>query len=272
MSTIGSLTQAVQRNPWSSAQDASLLAAALVVGFLLALEYEIVTFWDQLNSDQKRVRMEEMLLLTALLGAGIFAFVLRRMHEQRRDLEQRLRTELELSENRALALQDPLTELPNRRAIKAALDASIAVARSDGKALAFYLLDLNGFKRVNDEEGHATGDAVLKAVAHRFRAVARAGDLVARLGGDEFAVLATGVESREEASDIGQRFVAALENPVMVGSQAYVLGVAIGVSFYPQDGTTVDELMHSADLAMYGAKATRRSELRFFAPATARRA
>jgi diguanylate cyclase (GGDEF)-like protein len=251
MSTIGSLTQAVQRNPWSSAQDASLLAAALVVGFLLALEYEIVTFWDQLNSDQKRIRMEEMLLLTALLGAGIFAFVLRRMHEQRRDMEQRLMTELELRENRILALQDPLTELPNRRAIK---------------------VDLNGFKRVNDEEGHAVGDAVLKAVAHRFRAVARAGDLVARLGGDEFAVLATGVATRQEASDIGQRFVAALENPVMVDGRVYALGVAIGVGFHPQDGTTADELMHSADLAMYGAKAARRSEIRFFAPATAKSA
>ena len=87
--------------------------------FLLALEYEIVAFWDQFNSDQKRIRFEEMLLLTGLLGAGIFAFVLRRMHEERRDIEQRLRTELELRENRALAQQDPLTTLPNRRAIKA---------------------------------------------------------------------------------------------------------------------------------------------------------
>lgn len=267
MNPMGSLTQAVQRHPWSSAQDAALLAAALTVGLLLALEYDIVAFWDDFNSDQKRLRLEEMLLLTALLGAGIFAFVLRRMHEERRDMEQRLRTEFELRENRALALQDPLTELPNRRAIKAALDASIAVAASDGKALAFYLLDLNGFKRVNDEEGHATGDAVLKAVANKFRTVARAGDLVARLGGDEFAVLAAGVESRQEASDIGQRFVAALDNPVVMGSRSYALGVAIGVAFHPQDGTTADELMHRADLAMYGAKATRRSELRFFTPA-----
>jgi hypothetical protein len=75
MNTLGSLTQTIQRNPWSSAQDAALLAATLAVGFLLALEYEIVAFWDQLNADQKRIRFEEMLLLTGLLGAGIFFFL-----------------------------------------------------------------------------------------------------------------------------------------------------------------------------------------------------
>jgi diguanylate cyclase (GGDEF)-like protein len=265
MNTLGSLTQTIQRNPWSSAQDAALLAATLAVGFLLALEYEIVAFWDQLNADQKRIRFEEMLLLTGLLGAGIFAFVLRRLHEERRDREQRLRAELELRESRVLALQDPLTGLPNRRAITAAL-----VQGTPTTGLALFLLDLNGFKRVNDAEGHATGDAVLKAVAQRFRAAARAGDLVARIGGDEFAVLAPDVQRREEAAEIGQRFVAALQSPVMVGNRAYALGVAVGVAFQPQDGVTADELMHSADIAMYSAKATRRSELRFFSQASAR--
>ncbi len=194
------------------------------------------------------------------------------MHEERRDLEQRLRTEFELRENRALALQDPLTALPNRRALTAELEAAMALARSDGKALAFYLLDLNGFKRVNDEEGHATGDEVLRAVAQRFRAVARTDDLVARLGGDEFAVLAVlanGVQSRDEAVDIGQRFVDALKNPVLLGNRAYAVGVAVGVACHPEDGTTAEELMHSADLAMYGAKATKRSGLRFFSPTAA---
>ena len=128
---------------------------------------------------------------------------------------------------------------------------------------------LDGFKRVNDEEGHATGDEVLRAVALRFRAVARTDDLVARLGGDEFAVLANGVHSRDEAVDIGQRFVDALKNPVLLGNRAYAVGVAVGVAFHPEDGTTAEELMHSADLAMYGAKATKRSGLRLFSPAAA---
>ncbi len=266
MNMIGSLTQAVQRRPWSSAQDAALLVAALVVGSLLALEYEIVAFWDQFNSDQKRVRVEEMLLLTVMLGAGIFVFVLRRRHEERCFMELRLRTELDLRESRALAFQDPLTELPNRRAIKAALDANIA--RPEG--LVVYLLDLNGFKRVNDEDGHAIGDEVLKITAQRFRAVARSDDIVARIGGDEFSVLACGVRDRDQALEIGQRFVAALKSPVVVGNRAYPVGVAVGVALHPEDGLTAEELMHSADAAMYSAKATQSSELRFFSQVTAK--
>ena len=270
MNSLGSLAQAIRRHPWSSAQDAALLASALTVGFLLALEYEVVTFWDQYDLDQKRLRIEEVLLLTVLLGAGIFAFVLRRMHEERHDIEQRLRAEFELRESRALALQDPLTALPNRRAIKIALDSSLALPRTAG--LALYLLDLNGFKRVNDEDGHATGDEVLKSVAQRFRAVARAEDLVARLGGDEFAVVAHGVGSPDEAHEIGHRFVAALQSPVTVGARAFPVGVAIGVALHPDDGVTAEELMHHADMAMYSAKATRRSELHFFSQAVAKSA
>ena len=270
MNTLGSLTQAIQHRPWSSAQDAALLVSALTVGFLLALEYEIVAFWDEYNSEQKRLRIEEMLVLTVLLGAGLFAFVLRRLHEERRDMEQRLRAEFELRESRALALQDPLTALPNRRAIKIALDSSLSLPISAG--LALYLLDLNGFKRVNDQEGHATGDEVLKAVAQRFRAVARAEDLVARLGGDEFAVVAHGIASRDEAHEIGHRFVAALQSPVIASGRTHPVGVAVGVALHPEDGVTAEELMHSADVAMYSAKATRRSELHFFSQAVAKTA
>jgi diguanylate cyclase (GGDEF)-like protein len=267
MRTVGSLVRTVQRHPWSSAQDATLLASAMLLGLLLALEYDIVEFWEEYNASQRRLRLAEVFVLTGLLGLGIIGFVLRRMHEERRDLEHRLRAEAEMRENRALAMLDPLTALPNRRALNEALETAIASARSGGTALAFYLLDLNGFKRVNDEHGHAAGDEVLKAVAQRLRAAARNGDLIARLGGDEFAVLAGGVGSREEAFDIGQRFVAALGNPVRVADRAYAVGVAVGVAFYPEDGVTAEELVHHADLAMYTAKAGKQSSLRFFEPA-----
>lgn len=159
-------------------------------------------------------------------------------------------------------MQDPLTALPNRRAVIPALDDAIAGPR--GTTLAFYLLDLNGFKKVNDAYGHVTGDAVLRAVAQRFRTVARDEDLIARLGGDEFAVVACGVHSRSEAFDIGQRYVAALDDAVCVGDHAHNIGVAVGVAFYPDDGATAEEIMHRADLAMYAAKAERKSTLLFF--------
>ena len=159
-------------------------------------------------------------------------------------------------------MQDPLTELPNRRAVIPALEE--AIARPSGTTLAFYLLDLNGFKQVNDAYGHATRDAVLRAVAQRFRAVARHGDLIARLGGDEFAVLARNVQSRREAFDIGQRYVAALDDAIRVDDHAHNIGVAVGVAFYPDDGANAEAIMHRADLAMYAAKVERRSKLQFF--------
>jgi diguanylate cyclase (GGDEF)-like protein len=129
---------------------------------------------------------------------------------------------------------------------------------------AFYLLDLNGFKRVNDKHGHAVGDELLRIVAKRFRAVARKEDLVARLGGDEFAVLACDVESREKATQIGERFVAALSEEITVAGRSHPIGVAIGVALYPEDGRLADEIMHHADLAMYKAKANKPSSLTFF--------
>ena len=180
----------------------------MLVGVLLTLEYDLLAFWDDYSSRERRVRLEEVLALTAVLGLGISVFVVRRMYEERRDLRDRLQAETEMGEYRALALQDPLTALPNRRAIRAALETAIASA--EAKTLAFYLLDLNGFKRVNDEHGHAIGDEVLRAVAQRFRGVARKGDVVAPLGGDEFAALAVDGKRPEGGLEIGQRFVTAL--------------------------------------------------------------
>ena len=255
MKSIGSLVRTVQGHPWTSLQDATLLSAMMPVSLLLALEYDIVEFWDELSSSQRRLRLEEMFVLTGLLGLGVFVFVLRRFREEREDFEFKVRSEVEARTNLALAMQDPLTALPNRRELDAALAAAISSPSSSRKTHAFYLLDLNGFKRVNDEHGHAMGDEVLRAVAQRLQAVARRGDLLVRLGGDEFAVLARGVDGREQASEIGDRLVAALSNDIFVGDQPFKVGVSIGVALYPKDGASADELMHHADLAMYQAKA-----------------
>jgi len=264
MSTMGSLASAVRRHPWTSALDASLVSVAMLVGLLLALEYDIVVFWEDFSDRQRRLRVEEIALLTVLLAIGLGVFTTRRMREASLDAEHRTRSEAEARAARALAMQDPLTELPNRRALGAALDRAIDRLPADGGMHAFYLLDLNGFKHVNDKHGHAAGDELLKIVAKRFRAVARKEDLVARIGGDEFAVLACDVESRETATQIGERFVAALREEITVSGRSHPIGVAIGVALYPEDGLLADEIMHHADLAMYKAKAHKPSSLTFF--------
>jgi len=267
MGTVGALVLAIRKHPWTSAFDAVLVGLVTLVSLLLGLEYDILVFWDELDERERYLRIEEIFLTTMLLAGGTVIFIARRMREARRELERKQRIESEAHAHRKLAMQDPLTELPNRRELQAALEAAIAHPPAVGGSHAFYLLDLNGFKAVNDQHGHAAGDEVLRAVADRFRAVARKGDLLARVGGDEFAVLACNVNSRETAAQIGQRFAAALAQDIPSETRAYRVGVAIGVALFPQDGATVEDIMHRADLAMYKAKALKRSELHFYAAA-----
>jgi GGDEF domain-containing protein len=238
MSTMGSLASAVRRHPWASAFDASLVTVAMLVGIILALEYDIISFWDDLTDRQRRLRVEEIALLTVLLAGGLGVFIARRVREARRDFERELRSEAEAHAARTLAMQDPLTELPNRRKLAAALEAATGRPPKNGGMHAFYLLDLNGFKSVNDEHGHAAGD--------------------------EFAVLACDIDSRAKAHQIGERFVSALGDEIVVAGRSHPIGVAIGVALYPEDGRTAEEVMHHADLAMYKAKAEKRSSLHFF--------
>ena len=254
------LAAPIRRHPWSSSQDALVLTLAMLGAILLALEFDLVEFWDQYNDRQRRIRVEEALLLSVLLAGGLAIFMFRRFKEARLDMEREVYAEAA----RALAMQDAMTGLPNRRALEAALEAAIAHPPGGTRLHAFYLLDLNGFKRVNDEHGHATGDELLRVVARRFLSAARKDDLVARIGGDEFAVLARDVEGRESAHQIGNRFVAALGDDVAFGGRAYAVGVSIGVALYPEHGRTAEQVMHHADLAMYKAKARKVSGVQFY--------
>ncbi len=156
-----------------------------------------------------------------------------------------------------------LTGLPNRRALLTALTAATASPPSDGRKHAFFLIDLNDFKHVNDLHGHALGDRVLQVVAERFRTVTRPNDLLARLGGDEFAVLSYNVD-RDTAYAIGLRFIATLESEIRVGAPSHEIGASVGAALIPDDGTTAEEIIHNADLAMYRAKGQDRSSLVFF--------
>jgi diguanylate cyclase (GGDEF)-like protein len=262
-----SLLRSIVDHPWTSVQDAILLSAAVCVAVLLALQYDLFRFADQLTTSERRITLAEAIFLTALLGVGICAFIVRRLHEERRDIARRLALDLEVRELRQQALQDPLTSLPNRRAMLSALANATAGPRSDGHRHAFFLLDLNEFKRVNDLHGHAVGDRVLQVVVERFRAAARPSDVLARLGGDEFAVLSYDVD-KEAASAIGHRFIATLQRHIMVEGTSHNVGVSVGATLIPDDGITAQEILCNADLAMYRAKDNDQSSLVFFEPAS----
>ena len=154
---------------------------------------------------------------------------------------------------RKLAQTDALTGLPNRRGLHERLDAMLPQA-APGKLLAVYLLDLDGFKPVNDRHGHDVGDALLVAVGQRLQTQLRGTDVVARLGGDEFVVLAAGLPDENVARLIGQKMLAAFNEPFIALGQRCDVGLTIGYALGPLDGTSADDLIKRADAAMYAGK------------------
>jgi len=166
-----------------------------------------------------------------------------RLHEALRASEARLAH---------LALHDPLTGLPNRRGLGAALGTTLARLGHGGPPVALLYLDLDGFKGVNDALGHEAGDYVLGEIADRLRACLRAGDTPARLGGDEFAILLAGAGPTEVRA-IAARVVAMLALPVPIGTATATVSASAGVALAAA-GETADDLLRRADAALYAAK------------------
>ena len=167
---------------------------------------------------------------------------------------------------RALARTDPLTGLLNRRGLESGLKNALA-RRARNRLVAVYLLDLDGFKPVNDGHGHDVGDALLTAVAQRLRSTARMDDPVARLGGDEFLIVSAGLQNAEAAETRGQALLRVFDTPFEIRGLSLTLGATIGYALAPVDGQDPEELVTRADKAMYAGKQAGRRCLRRYAAA-----
>jgi diguanylate cyclase (GGDEF)-like protein len=154
-----------------------------------------------------------------------------------------------------IAYHDSLTGLPNRQLFLSQLEMALHHAQRAGTMCAVLFLDLDRFKVVNDSLGHAAGDMVLKTVAERIRATIRAEDSVTRLGGDEFAVLGTEIRVPDDAVHLAERITAALKFPIIVDGQELFVTTSLGISLYPGDAIEPENLLKTADAAMYRAKA-----------------
>ena len=160
----------------------------------------------------------------------------------------------------SLAHSDPLTGLTNRRGLNESLAEAVRDA-SAAKSLAVYAIDLDGFKPVNDQHGHDTGDELLIAVAKRLRACVRGIDTVARIGGDEFVVVAAGLSGTGQAQDIGNKLLDAFVSPFAVQERTFAIGATIGYAMAPVDGVDAAALLKIADAGLYAGKKAGKNRL-----------
>lgn len=165
-----------------------------------------------------------------------------------RDITERKRSEEKI---RFMAQHDSLTGLPNRALFADRLQQALSYCKRHQRVLAVMLLDLDKFKPVNDQYGHALGDELLKQVAQRLLGCVRTSDTVARIGGDEFVILLHQMDDIEHANIVSEKIQLALIQPFLIEEHAIQIGCSIGTAFYPQDGTDPLELTKIADRQMY---------------------
>jgi len=154
-----------------------------------------------------------------------------------------------------MAYHDGLTGLPNRILFRDRLGVAIAQAKRNGEQVAVMMLDLDGFKEINDTYGHDAGDSLLCSFAERIKKRLREGDTFARTGGDEFMIIMPRIRHSDDPAMLGEIIVEALKYPTASGVEALKCSASIGIALYPRDGHDFDTLVKNADTAMYKAKA-----------------
>jgi diguanylate cyclase (GGDEF)-like protein len=238
-----------------------LLASGIVLaGYAAVIN---LLFWHKPES--VNVYLEGFTWLTMAAVLPCYAFVGGRLSE----LRQRLRrTNEELSEAlqmiQKMATHDTLTSLPNRALFNETLAHAMAQAARHKRSLALFLMDIDRFKNINDTLGHGTGDKVLQEAARRLTAAVRTSDMVARLGGDEFVLLVEDYAAHDDLVDIATKVLAAFAPTFSIEGQELALSVSVGVCTYPSGGEDAQQMLASADIAMYRAKELGRNRHCFY--------
>jgi diguanylate cyclase (GGDEF)-like protein len=167
---------------------------------------------------------------------------------------------------RFLALHDELTGLPNRKQFEEFMGETLERVQQTGHKAALFILDLDGFKAVNDTLGHPVGDGLLKACAKRLKGSLRGGDLLSRLSGDEFAIVVPKLADPSMLAPLAERVLNLLSTPFRVDGHELQIGCSIGLAVAPDNGSDIETLMKNADFALYRAKSEGRRTWRFFDP------
>ncbi|HEX2879393.1 MAG TPA: diguanylate cyclase [Polyangiaceae bacterium] len=242
----------------------SLLASALIflVAIWLALERVVLARLGRLSAAVRRVGHSERVIANIEVDGsdevGSLGRDINHMLDRLREAEGRLQR---------LALYDALTELPNRVLLLDRMDKALTQTRRRAPyGFGVMMLDLDGFKQINDTIGHEAGDQVLAEVARRLNDAVRPGDTVARMGGDEFAVLLADLQSVSAAEQICRRIIERVNRPIPLGDREATVGVSIGFALCDRGQANRDTLLRDADTAMYCAKASGKNQWRAFDP------
>lgn len=208
-----------------------------------------------------REHVDRAASIASVLGLSIIAVLLggwRKLHASTKDVTKRA---AQLSED---ALHDTLTKLPNRRFFEITGAMALRQAERGIAPFTLILIDLDGFKAINDTYGHDVGDRVLVEVAQRFRNTSRGGEFIARLGGDEFAMFVTGELSRDQLQTLGERIIRSVQSSLHFSLPDLAVGASIGIATATSKHTTLDAVLVEADDALYAAKRAGRGVVRFF--------
>jgi diguanylate cyclase (GGDEF)-like protein/PAS domain S-box-containing protein len=237
--------------------------AALLSG-LAASAGRTATAQYQVRQTDGGVRHVESIASNLIADPAIRGLVL-----NSRDVTERKALEDELAHQ---AFHDSLTGLSNRAVFREMVEHALTRSGRNGQRLAVLILDLDGFKTVNDSQGHDVGDQLLIEVGARLKACARASDAVARLGGDEFAVLLEDGVDDAHAKGTAKRLLNELLSPFEIGGRELFIGASVGIAFNTEEDTQPEALIRNADTAMYAAKATGKGRYEVFQPLMHRRA
>jgi diguanylate cyclase (GGDEF)-like protein len=247
---------------FSATRDALLLLGAGIIIFGFAHVYDLPPHLLQFGLDYADWEVDDAIFVVFMLSVALMVYGFRRYRDLSAEIKARINAE---SEARNLARHDPLTGLPNRRFFEERLEECLGTA-STSHRVAVLMLDLDGFKVVNDTHGHAVGDKALDEFARRVSAIVRPNAFLARVGGDEFTIIMPKIGSLDDPTILARRIATAVAEPFVVDNVTAEFGVGIGIAIAPNDGVHADELVRRADRALHRAKAAGRSSVRFFEP------
>ena len=243
-------------------RDGLLLLGLALAAYAAAHFLELPPYLLEFALANPQLEVDDLIFVVFIVSAAVMTYGVRRYRDVARENKARIAAE---RESHHLARHDPLTALPNRRFFEEKLNEDLRGYCPD-RRFAVLMLDLDGFKAINDIYGHAAGDAALIEFARRVSCLLDKDAFFARIGGDEFSIMLPCIAAVEEAADLAARIKAAVAEPVVIEGASARLGVGVGIAVAPDHGDRADQLVRRADRALYSAKATRPSSPRFFEP------